>query len=83
MIPTQQAVRHLVAARLAADVMDVPTIVVARTDAGAAKLITSDVDPVDRAPRPANARPRDFSVMRPRFGRMHRTGFRQSLPTPI
>lgn len=48
LIPTQQAVRHLIAARLAADVLDVPAIVIARTDAGAAKLITSDVDPIDR-----------------------------------
>jgi isocitrate lyase len=48
LIPTQQAVRHLVSARLAADVCDVPTILVARTDANAAKLVTSDVDPVDR-----------------------------------
>jgi isocitrate lyase len=49
LIPTQQAVRHLIAARLAADVLDVPTIIIARTDANAATLITSDVDPVDRA----------------------------------
>ena len=48
LIPTQQAVRHLCAARLAADVLDVPTIVVARTDANAAQLLTSDVDPADR-----------------------------------
>ena len=48
LIPTQQAVRHLVAARLAADVLDVPTVLIARTDANAAKLITSDVDPRDR-----------------------------------
>ena len=48
LIPTQQAVRHLVAARLAADVLDVPTVIIARTDANAATLITSDVDPVDR-----------------------------------
>jgi isocitrate lyase len=48
LIPTQQAVRHLVAARLAADVLDVPLIIIARTDAGAANLITSDVDPIDR-----------------------------------
>jgi isocitrate lyase len=47
LVPTQQAVRHLVAARLAADVLEVPTIVIARTDASAAKLITSDVDPAD------------------------------------
>ena len=48
LIPTQQAVRHLVAARLAADVMGVPTVIIARTDANAATLITSDVDPIDR-----------------------------------
>ncbi|MDP9024826.1 MAG: isocitrate lyase [Candidatus Eremiobacteraeota bacterium] len=48
LIPTQQAVRHLISARLAADVMNVPTIIIARTDANAATLITSDVDPVDR-----------------------------------
>ncbi|HET9096609.1 MAG TPA: isocitrate lyase [Candidatus Baltobacteraceae bacterium] len=48
LIPTQQAVRHLVAARFAADVLDVPTIIVARTDANAAQLLTSDVDPRDK-----------------------------------
>lgn len=48
LIPTQAAVRNLVAARLAADVMGVPTIVVARTDANGAFLITSDVDERDR-----------------------------------
>ncbi len=47
LIPTQQAVRHLVAARLAADVLDVPTVLIARTDAHAAKLVTSDVDASD------------------------------------
>jgi isocitrate lyase len=47
LIPTQQAVRNLIAARLAADVMGVPTILIARTDANAAELITSDVDPYD------------------------------------
>jgi isocitrate lyase len=49
LIPTSQAVRNLVAARLAADVMDVPTLVVARTDAHSAALITSDVDARDHA----------------------------------
>jgi isocitrate lyase len=49
LIPTQQAVRHLLAARLAADVLDVPTIVIARTDANGAHLITSDIDERDRA----------------------------------
>jgi len=47
LVPTQQAVRHLIAARLAADVMSVPTILVARTDANAAALLTSDIDPAD------------------------------------
>src|ERR687883_146614 len=47
LIPTSQAIRNLVSARLAADVMGVPTVIIARTDADAASLITSDVDPVD------------------------------------
>ncbi|RFA35544.1 isocitrate lyase [Virgibacillus dokdonensis] len=47
LLPTQTAVRNLIAARLAADVMGTPTIIVARTDANAADLITSDVDPYD------------------------------------
>ncbi len=47
LIPTSQAIRNLVSARLAADVMGVPTIIIARTDADAASLITSDVDPAD------------------------------------
>src|SRR5207248_1706848 len=47
LIPTQSAIKHLVSARLAADVMGVPTLVVARTDANGAHLITSDIDPVD------------------------------------
>ncbi|MPV38898.1 isocitrate lyase [Georgenia subflava] len=48
LVPTQQHVRTLNAARLAADVMGTPTIIVARTDALGANLITSDVDPRDR-----------------------------------
>jgi len=48
LVPTSQFVRTLVAARLAADVMDVPTLVVARTDALSATLLTSDVDDADR-----------------------------------
>jgi isocitrate lyase len=48
LVPTGQFIRTLAAARLAADVLDVPTIVVARTDALSAKLITSDVDERDR-----------------------------------
>ncbi len=48
LVPTSQFLRTLSAARLAADVLDVPALVVARTDALGAKLLTSDVDPVDR-----------------------------------
>lgn len=48
LIPTQEAVQKLKAARLAADIMDVPTILVARTDANGAFLITSDIDEADK-----------------------------------
>ena len=48
LVPTQEAVQKLVAARLAADVMGVPTLIVARTDAEAADLITSDIDDNDK-----------------------------------
>src|SRR6184192_3267323 len=48
LIPTQAAIRNLDAARLAADVCGVPSLIVARTDAESAKLITSDVDERDR-----------------------------------
>lgn len=49
LVPTQEAINKLVAARLAADVCDVPTILIARTDAESANLLTSDVDERDRA----------------------------------
>jgi isocitrate/methylisocitrate lyase len=48
LVPTSQFVRTLAAARLAADVLEVPTLVVARTDALSASLLTSDVDDADR-----------------------------------
>jgi isocitrate lyase len=48
LVPTSQFIRTLSAARLAADVMDCPTVLVARTDADSAKLLTSDVDERDR-----------------------------------
>jgi isocitrate lyase len=48
LVSTAAAIKHLVAARLAADVMGVPTLIVARTDANGAHLITSDVDPRDQ-----------------------------------
>jgi isocitrate lyase len=49
LVSTSEAVQKLVAARLAADVMGVPTLIMARTDADSAHLLTSDVDPRDRA----------------------------------
>jgi isocitrate lyase len=48
LVPTREAIDKLVAARLAADVMDVPTLIIARTDADAANLITSDIDDRDK-----------------------------------
>ncbi len=48
LLPTRESVQKLVAARLAADVCDVPTVLVARTDSLAAELLTIDVDPVDQ-----------------------------------
>ncbi len=48
LIPTRQAIRNLVAARLAADVCGVPTVIIARTDANGARLLTSDIDERDR-----------------------------------
>jgi isocitrate lyase len=47
LVPTGHFIRTLVAARLAADIADVPTLVIARTDADSARLLTSDVDPAD------------------------------------
>ncbi len=48
LVPTREFVQKLIAARLAADVMGVPTVLFARTDADAAQLITSDIDPRDQ-----------------------------------
>jgi len=48
LVPTREAIEKLVAARLAADVCGVPTLIVARTDAEAADLLTSDIDPNDQ-----------------------------------
>ena len=48
LVPTREFIQKLVAARLAADIEGVPTLLIARTDANSAKLITSDVDPRDR-----------------------------------
>lgn len=48
LVPTQEAINKLIAARLAADVAGVPTVIIARTDADAADLLTSDIDERDR-----------------------------------
>jgi isocitrate lyase len=49
LVPASHFIRTLIAARLASDVLDVPTVLIARTDADSAKLLTSDIDPRDRA----------------------------------
>lgn len=48
LVPTHEAIQKLVAARLAADICGVPTLILARTDANSAHLLTSDIDPYDR-----------------------------------
>ena len=63
LVPTQSAIKHLVAARLAADVMGVPTLLVARTDANGAHLITSDIDPADQKFLTAERTPEGFYRM--------------------
>ena len=65
LVPTSQFVRTLVAARLAADVCGVPTLVVARTDALSATLLTSDVDEVDRAFTTGERTPEGFFRVTP------------------
>jgi isocitrate lyase len=62
LVPTQEAVQKLVAARLAADVAGVPTIVLARTDANAAALLTSDVDSDDHKFLTGDRTPEGFYV---------------------
>lgn len=65
LVPTQDAIQKLVAARLAADAMNVPTIVLARTDANAAALLTSDIDPRDAGFVTGDRTPEGFYVTRP------------------
>ncbi|MDQ0190092.1 isocitrate lyase [Alicyclobacillus cycloheptanicus] len=64
LIPTANAIRNLVAARLAADVSGVPTLIVARTDANGAHLITSDIDPRDHEFLTGERTPEGFFRMR-------------------
>ena len=47
LVPTKEAIQKLVSARLAADILDVPSVLIARTDANGAQLLTSDIDPYD------------------------------------
>jgi isocitrate lyase len=49
LVPTREFIQKLVSARLAADVLGVPTVLIARTDADSARLVTSDIDPADQA----------------------------------
>jgi isocitrate lyase len=65
LIPTQQAIRNLVAARLAMDLCDVPTVLIARTDADAANLLLSDVDERDRPFLTGERTPEGFFRVRP------------------
>ena len=71
LIPTQAAVRNLDAARLAADVCGVPTILVARTDAESARLITSDIDERDREFITGERTPEGFYRLREGSGLDH------------
>jgi isocitrate lyase len=64
LIPTSAAVRNLTAARLAADVMGVPTVLIARTDANGAHLMTSDIDPRDQPFLTGERTPEGFFRMR-------------------
>jgi isocitrate lyase len=71
LVPTQQFIRTLNAARLAADVLDVETLVVARTDAHSAQLLTSDVDPRDREFVTGERTPEGFFRLKPGSGIAH------------
>jgi isocitrate lyase len=65
LIPTQAAVRNLIAARLAADIEGVPTLLVARTDANGAALITSDIDERDQEFLTGERTPEGFYRVKP------------------
>lgn len=67
LVPTSQFIRMLNAARLAADVLDVPTVIIARTDAEAATLLTSDIDPRDREFLTGERTPEGYHRVRPGF----------------
>jgi isocitrate lyase len=65
LVPTSQFIRTLTAARLAADVSDVPTVLIARTDAQGAQLLTSDIDERDREFITGERSPEGFYKIRP------------------
>ncbi len=71
LVPTQQFIRTLNAARLAADVLGVETLVVARTDAHSAQLLTSDIDPRDRGFITGERTPEGFFRLRAGAGVEH------------
>ena len=64
LVPTQEAIQKLVAARLAADVMGVPTVLIARTDADSARLITNDIDDRDKPFITGERTPEGFWVVK-------------------
>ncbi|WP_374080298.1 isocitrate lyase [Bdellovibrio bacteriovorus] len=64
LVPTSNFVRTLQAARLAADVLDVPSVIVARTDALSATLMTSDIDPADKSFLTGERTPEGYYVIR-------------------
>jgi isocitrate lyase len=64
LVPTRHAVRNLIAGRLAADVSNVPTIIIARTDANGAKLLTSDIDERDHEFLTGDRTPEGFFCVR-------------------
>jgi isocitrate/methylisocitrate lyase len=68
LVPTRTALAHLTAARLAADVSNVPTVILARTDANAASLMTSDADERDRAFLTGERTPEGFHRVRAGIG---------------
>ncbi|WP_419960631.1 isocitrate lyase [Psychrobacillus sp. BM2] len=68
LLPTQNAIRNLVSARLAADVMGVPTVLIARTDADAADMVTSDIDPRDADFLTGERTPEGFFKTKPGIG---------------
>src|SRR4051812_46062588 len=64
LVPTRHAIRNLIAARLAADVSNVPTLIIARTDANGAKLLTSDIDERDHEFLSGDRTPEGFFCVR-------------------